>query len=171
MNYKLTTAALIATACFALNVHAAESKVGFVDVQKFIEVTAAGKKAKETLDAEYAKRKKDLDKRRADLEKMAQDLDKKKAVLSEEVFGKKQMELQEEGMKWQKALSENNLEMQKKQKEVLEPILEKMRGVIEKVAKEQSYAMVLEKQGQNLLYAAKDADITETVIKAFEKEK
>ena len=68
---------------------AAGSKVGYVDVKKFIENTSVGKKAKDTLDTEYNKRKKELEKKRADLEKMAQDLEKKKAVLSEEVYGKK----------------------------------------------------------------------------------
>ena len=57
---------------------AAESKVGYVDMQKAIKATAAGKKAKDTLDGEFKKRKEVLDKRKADIEKMGQDLEKKK---------------------------------------------------------------------------------------------
>lgn len=147
------------------------TKVGYVDVQKAIQATAAGKKAKETLDAEYGKRKKDLDKRKADIEKMNKDLEKKKTVLSEEVMGKKQMELQEEMMKFQKTVAENQMQIQKKEKELVEPILNKLRGVIEKVAQEKGYTMVLEKQSQNLLYAQKDADLTDAVIQTFEKTK
>ena len=92
----------------------AQSKIGYVDVQKAIQATASGKKAKESLDTEYAKRKKDLDKKKADIEKMGQDLEKKKSVLSEEVMQKKQMELQEEMMKFQKVVAENQLEKKKK---------------------------------------------------------
>src|SRR4051812_26842074 len=99
----------------------AESKIGYVDVQKAIQATAAGKKAKDTLDGEYGKRKKDLDKKKADIEKMNQDLEKKKTVLSEEVMGKKQMELQEEMMRFQKNVAENQMEIQKKEKELVEP--------------------------------------------------
>jgi outer membrane protein len=149
----------------------AQNKVGYVDVQKAIQATAAGKKAKEVLDGEYGKRKKDLDKKKADIEKMNQDLEKKKTVLSEEVMGKKQMELQEEMMKFQKTVAENQLEIQKKEKELVEPILEKMRRVIEKVAQEKGYTLVIEKQSQNVLYAQKDADLTDSVIQAYEKEK
>jgi outer membrane protein len=151
--------------------NAAETKIGYVDVQKAIQATGAGKKAKEALDGEYGKRKKDLDKRKADIEKMNQDLEKKKTVLSEEVMGKKQMELQEEMMKFQKTVAENQMEIQKKEKELVEPIIEKMRKVIEKVAQDKGYSMVLEKQGQNVLYAQKDADLTDTVVQAFEKAK
>lgn len=152
-----------------LSAQAAESKVAFVDMQKAIQSTKAGKKAKESLDTEYQKRKKDLDKKKADIEKMGQDLEKKKAVLSEEVLGRKQMELQEEMMKFQKVVAENQLEIQKREKELVEPILEKLRSAIEKVAKEQKISMVFEKGPQNILYADKDSDITDAVIAAFEK--
>ena len=81
------------------------------------------------------------------------------------------MELQEEVMTWQKTLSDNNVEMQKKQKEVLEPILDKMKGVVEKFAKEKGVLMILEKTAQNLVYASAEVDLTDDIIKAFEKEK
>lgn len=147
------------------------SKVGYIDMQKVIQATKAGKKAKESLDTEFKKRKEGLDKKKADIEKMGMDLEKKKGIFSEEVFGKKQMELQEEMMKFQKVVGENQLEIQKKEKDLLEPILEKMRKIIENVAKEKGFTMVLEKQGQSVIFAQKEVDLSEDVIKAFEKEK
>lgn len=167
MNKGLILFLILGLAGFAQ----AESKIGFVDVQKAIQATVSGKKAKDILDGEYGKRKKDLDKKKADIEKMGQDLEKKKTVLSEEVMNKKQMELQEEMMKFQKVVSENQLEIQKKEKELVEPILERMKKIIEKVAQEKGYTIVLEKQAQNILYSQKDADLTETVVQEFEKSK
>jgi outer membrane protein len=168
---KKMIAMLAALTMVGTGAFAAESKVGYVDVQKAIQATGAGKKAKETLDAEYQKRKGNLDKRKADIEKMGQDLEKKKSVLSEEVLSKKQMELQEEMMKFQKTVGENQLEIQKKEEELVKPILTKMKAVIEKVAKEKGFTMVLENKGQNVLFASADADLTDEVVKAFEKEK
>ena len=81
------------------------------------------------------------------------------------------MELQEEMMKFQKTVGENQMEIQKREKELVEPILVKMKVVIEKVANAKGYNMVLEKQGQNVLFAQKDLDLTDTVVEAFEKEK
>lgn len=149
----------------------AQAKLGYVDMQKAVQATAAGKKAKTDLEGEFNKRKKDLDKKKADIEKMGQDLEKKKSVLSEEVLGKKQMELQEEMMKFQKTVAENQMEIQKKEKELTLPILDKMRKVIEKVAQDKQYSMVLEKNENNVLFAQKDADLTEEVVKAFEAQK
>jgi outer membrane protein len=162
---------IIATVLFSLTAMAAESKVGYVDVQKAIQSTAAGKKAKDQLDGEFKKRKESLDKRKADIEKMGQDLEKKRSVLSEEVLNKKQQELGEEMKKFKHTVAENQMEIQKKEKDLVDPILEKMKKVIEKVAEKKGYTIVLERTAQNVLFAQKDADLTEDVVSAYEKEK
>lgn len=162
---------LVSTLVLLMASPALANKVGYIDMQKVVQSTKAGKKAKESLDGEFKKRKEGLDKKKADIEKMGMDLEKKKTVLSEEVLGKKQMELQEEMMKFQKVVAENQMEIQKKEKDLLEPILEKLKKTIERVAQEKGFTMVLEKQGQNVVFAQKDMDLSEDVIKAFEKEK
>jgi outer membrane protein len=164
-NTLILAAVLMGSMAFA------ETKVGYVDMQKAIQSTGSGKKAKTDLEAEFNKRKKDLDKKKADIEKMGQDLEKKKAVLSEEVLNKKQMELQEEMMKFQKVVAENQMEIQKKEKELTLPILEKMKKVIEKVAGDKGFSIVLERTEQNVLFAQKEVDLTDEVIKAFETQK
>ena len=69
----------------------AEVKFGLVDMQKAIQETADGKKAKKELESDFSKKKKDLEKKQADIKKMGEDLDKKALVLSDEVKGKKQV--------------------------------------------------------------------------------
>lgn len=152
-------------------VHAADAaKIGFVDMQKAIQSTAAGKKAKSELEGEFNKKKKELEKKEADLKKMGEDLERKKSVLSEEVLSKKQAEFQEEMMKYRDTVGKSQVEIQKKERDLTAPILEKMKKTIEKVAKDKGYSMVLE-NSQMVLFANADADLTDEVIKAYEKEK
>lgn len=148
----------------------AETKIGLVDMQKAIQSTAQGKKAKTELETEFNKKKKELEKKEADLKKMGEDLERKKAVLSEEVLGKKQAEFQEEMMKYRDVVAKSQADIQKKQADLTAPILEKMKRVIEKVAKEKGNTLVLENSPM-VLFAAPDADMTADVIKAYEKEK
>ncbi|MBS1970568.1 MAG: OmpH family outer membrane protein [Bdellovibrionales bacterium] len=163
--------ALIASLVMAASlVHAAEAKIGFVDMQKAIQSTAAGKKAKSELEGEFNKKKKELEKKEADLKKMGEDLERKKSVLSEEVLSKKQAEFQEEMMKYRDVVGKSQLEIQKKERDLTAPILEKMKKTIEKVAKEKGYSMILE-NSQMVLFATADSDLTDEVIKAYEKEK
>jgi outer membrane protein len=148
----------------------ADTKIGFVDMQKAIQATAAGKKAKTELEGDFNKKKKDLEKKEADLKKMGEDLEKKKSVMSEEALGKKQAEFQEEMMKYRDVVGKSQVEIQKKERELTAPILEKMKKAIAKLAKDKGYSLILE-NSQMVLFATSESDLTDEVVKAFEKEK
>lgn len=167
MKKMLIVLSLLMTASFA---QAVEMKVGYVDMQKAIQSTSAGKKAKTELEGDFNKKKKELEKKEADLKKMGEDLEKKKSVLSEEALGKKQAEFQEEMLKYRDVVGKSQIEIQKKERELTAPILDKMKKTIAKLAKDKGYTMVIE-NSQMVLYATPEADLTDEVIKAFEKEK
>src|SRR4051812_27692042 len=80
---------------------AAEMKVGVVDMQKAIQETATGKKAKKELEEEFNKKKKDLEKREADIKKMGEDFEKRSMAMNEDARMKKQAEIQGEMRKYQ----------------------------------------------------------------------
>lgn len=162
--------ALMSALVLAASMAHAEVKIGFVDMQKAIQSTAAGKKAKAELEGEFNKKKKELEKKEADLKKMGEDLERKKAVLSEEVLGKKQAEFQEEMLKYRDVVGKSQIEIQKKERDLTAPILDKMKKVIEKIAKDKGYSMILE-NSQMVLFATADSDLTDDIIKAYEKEK
>ena len=167
MFKKIILAALM-TSSIALAQTA--SKVAVVDMQKAIQSTEAGKKAKKELEGEFEKRKKELQKKEGDLKKMGEDLEKKRAVLSEEVLAKRQAEMQEEMLKYRETLNKNQMEIQKKEQDLTRPILDKMRKIIGDTAKAGGYQLVLEGSA-GVLFAESSIDITDQVIKAFEKAK
>lgn len=148
----------------------AEFKIAVVNMQKAIQGSAAGKKAKAELEGDFEKKKKELQKKEADLKKMSEDLERKKSVMSEEAFQQKQANFQEEMMKFRQVVGTNQMEIQKKEQDLTAPIIDKMRKVISKIAKEKGYSMVIENTAM-VLHADASLDITDDVLKAFEKEK
>ena len=60
----------------------ANTKIGYVDMQKAITLTKTGKKAFKSLKAFQAKKQKELDKKKKSMEKERADLEKKFAVFS-----------------------------------------------------------------------------------------
>lgn len=166
----LSVVAAVAVAFAGLSAQA-ETKIGYVDLQKAIQETSTGKKAKSDLEKDFNKRKKELEKMEADLKKMGEDLEKKAMVLSDDVRGQKQAAFQQEMMKYREAVSKNQLEIQKKERDLTMPIITKLREAIEDIAKKDGYTMVLEKSEQSVLWAQKEADLTDEVIKAYEKKK
>lgn len=152
-------------------VHAADTKFGYVDLQKAIQSTTTGKKAKAELEAEFNKRKKDMEAKQADIKKMNEDLEKKKGVLSDEAMQKKQAEIQEEMMKLQELYGKNQMEIQKKQNELTNPILEKMKNVLDKIAKNDGYSVIFEKNEQSVLWIKSEYNLTDKLVQEFEKTK
>jgi outer membrane protein len=149
--------------------HAEEMKIGYVDMQKAIQETNAGKKAKKELESEFNAKKAELQKKEADLKKMNEDLEKKKVALSDDVRNKKQQELQQEMMKFQREVSESQMNIQKKERDLTQPIFVKLQEALDKVARAGGYSMVLEKSEQSVLWAKKELDLTDPVVKEFEK--
>lgn len=167
--FLMLSAALLVAAPVA---KAAEDvKIGYIDVQKAIQATSAGKKAKGELEKEFNTKNAEFQKRQADFKKMGEDLEKKKLALSDEARAKKAQELQQEFMKLQKDMGESQLAMQKKEAEALKPIVEKLEKAIEKVAKDGGYTMILERGQQSVVWAKKELDLTDAVVKEFEKSK
>ena len=163
--------AVLATLMIGLTARAAEVKIGYIDLQKAIQETSAGKKARKELEKEYNAKKDELQKKDASIKKMQEDLEKKKSVLTDEVRQQKAAELQQEIMKFQQFYQQTQMGMQKKEQELTKPVLEKLQGIVEKVAKDGGYTVILEKSEQSVLWAKKDIDLTDTVVKAFESAK
>ena len=175
MTKTIKCVASLAFAGFLLNAltpsasGAQENKIGYVDMQKAIQETSSGKKAKKELEKEFNAKKAELQKKEGDLKKMDEDLRKKAAALSDEARTKKMQELQTEAMKFQREVSESQMNIQKKERELTQPILEKLQAALEKLAKEGGYTVVLEKNEQSVLWAKKDLDLTDAMIKEYER--
>lgn len=147
----------------------AEVKIGYIDMEKAIQATKAGKSAKKTLEKEFNKRKKELSKKEADLKKMNEDLEKKALVLSDDVRLKKQQELQTEMLKYRKMIQENQIAIQKKQQKLTVPIVKKIQKIMASIAEKDNYTMILEKRENGVLWAKKSANLTDRVVKEFNK--
>lgn len=150
---------------------AADLKLGYVDIQTAIQSTTEGKEAKKQLESEFNKKKKALEPMEKDIKTMGEDLEKKKDVLSEQVKREKQMALQEEMLKYREQVAKSQLEIQNKERELTQPIIEKIRKAIAEIAEKGKYTMILEKTEQSMLWASKESDLTEEVIKSIEKTK
>jgi len=170
---KISTRVLSLVFCLVLVplANATEIKIGWVDLQKALEQTSAGKKAKKELEKAIKKKQKQLKSKESDLKKKQEDLEKKRLVLSEEVRGRKELEWQQDLIKFQELVRKSQIGLKKRERELTEPILMKLQESIKKVASQGGYTMIFEKSNQGLLWAAKGTDLTKAVLKAYEKMK
>jgi Skp family chaperone for outer membrane proteins len=142
-------------------------------LMRYIEVleNCLGKKAKKSLEG-IAKTKEDkLKKMEADLKVKGDDFKKKASIYDEATTKKKQMELQKEFYDLQQLLGQSQNELRQKEEEALKPIVTLIRQQIETIAKKENYTIVLERSENLVLFAKKEIDLTDQVVKAYEKAK
>jgi outer membrane protein len=162
-----TILGLLFAALVSAGAHA-DVKIGFVDMQKAIQETAAGKKAKKDLESEFNKKKKELEKKEADIKKMHEDFEKRSAVMNEDSRNKKQNEIRTEMGKYQEAAAKAQMEIQKKERDLTQPIVNKLKSILEDIAKKEDFTVILEKSENSVMWAKKDIDLTDRLIKTYD---
>jgi outer membrane protein len=146
---------------------ASEIKIGIVDMQRAIQTSSTGKKAKEELEQAFNKKKKELQSEESNLKKLQEEFQKKQAALSDSAKKEQQAKLQEKFVKYQELLQKSQAEIQKKEQEMSEPIIQKIREKVSEIAKKKGYDLVLEKNENLVIYSLDKDDITEEVMKSL----
>lgn len=145
-------------------------KIGYIDVQRVLARSAAGVAAREQLEKERAGIQKDMDGRRQELEKLRDEIEKKGPLMTADARRDKQEQFERKRRDAARAADDFQKELEKKEAALLQKVLQDVGGVIEKVGKEKNYYMIVEKRNAGVLYAATDADLTDEVIRAYDRE-
>jgi len=146
---------------------AAESRIGFVDIQKAVLGTKEWKKEFDIFKKDFAKEKKKIKARENRIKKMLEDLSKQSFVLDPELKKKKEDRYRKEKIAFERYLQDQNNEFSKNEKEITQKILIKMMKVIKKLGKEKKYTMILEEKV--VLYHDRGNDLTALATKSYDR--
>lgn len=161
---------IIALLALALSLPAFSSTlVGLVDIQKVITSIKEGKAVQKNLEKSFNDKKVLLKKDEDKIKKAQEDYKKQSMVLAEAARMNKERELQEMMMGLQNKTMEYQREIQKMEADLKKPLLEKLRPIIDEVSKANAVAMTFELSAAPIVYAENKKDITEEVIKAYDK--
>ena len=172
MTRNMTLAMMVGTIAFALNAGAAVRGRRENRLRRHAEGDSGSterQKAKKELEDEFNKKKKELEKREADIKKMGEDFEKRSMAMNEDARTKKQGEIQGEMRKYQEMAAKAQMEIQKRERDLTQPIVTKLRSILEDIAKKENFTVILEKSENAVMYAKKDIDLTERIIKEHDK--
>jgi outer membrane protein len=145
-------------------------KIGYIDVQRVLARSSAGVAAREQLEKERAGIQKEMDGRRQDLEKLRDEIEKKGPLMTADARRDKQEQFDRKRRDAARAADDFQKELEKREATLLQKVLAEMGGIIERVGKEKNYFMIVEKRNAGVLYATTDADLTDEVIRAYDRE-
>ena len=179
----LLTATLLAPLAFASSA-GAEPKIAIVDLQRVLLTSKAGKGAKQQFEAIQQKKRKQLKRTDNKLQAREKALLAERVALEKSVAGKgpealtpelkkkmtefmpKLKAFQQEVVDFQKTQRDMVQNLSAKEAELLKPIEQKIRMVIDKIAKEKGYTLVLSRVA--VIYGLASDDITDVVAKRMD---
>ena len=171
MKKSLFLAALFcACCCITSPSGASELKIGFVDIQKAVGDSIAGKNASEKFKDDVKKAEDGLLKEKSEVEKIGEMLEKQSAMLTDEVRRDKEKDFLRRKRDYERLLKDQQTELQIKEAELKNEILENLIPVIQKYGKENSFSIVFGKSDVVLLYAAESLDLTDKIVTLYDGE-
>ena len=142
-------------------------KIGILDLYKVINECEEGKQAKSTLEALIKSKESEIEEKGMKIEKLKSELQKQASVLSSDAKKSKEDELEKLIRDYQRILQDSQAEVKKKEEELTGAIIKGVNELVAEMGKKEGYTVIIEK---NLaLYANSDLDITDDVIKRYNK--
>jgi outer membrane protein len=140
-------------------------KIGYVDLQRTLNETGSGKKAKAKLEGDKKKKQGELDKKQKELQAFAAELEKQRVVLKPDVLRQREKELQEKYVALQERYFQLQQELAKSEALLVREIFGKAGPVIQEIAKRDGYTIIIEKNEGAVLWGAPALDLTAEVNK------
>ena len=162
-------AAILILALSCAQAWAADLKVGVVDLQKAMESSEEGQKAKAVFQKQVEKIQRELKAQQDELASIKENMERQGMMLSDSARMEKERAYQEKLRKFKRTYEDYQEEMRQEDAKLSEKILRQLIEVIETVGKKDGYDIILEKTQSAVLYRSDKLDITDKVIQIFDK--
>ena len=142
---------------------AQELRIGYVSGERVLRDSIPAKAAQAKLEAEFAKREKDIADIATRLKATSEKLEKDAPTLSEAERGRRQRDLVEQDREFQRKRREFQEDLNQRKNEELGAVIERANKAIKQIFEAEKYDLIL----QDATFVSPRIDITEKVIKAL----
>jgi len=146
-----------------------EIKLGYVNAQRIIEESKAGKEAYGKLKELQEEHKTRVEGKKAEIDAEEAAFQKQYMTLSDDAKTEKEAELRRAKKDFKRMLEDADADIGSREKTYLEKIDSEVMEIIDRVGKEKGYTLILGQIGSSILYANPTIDLTEVIISEYDK--
>lgn len=146
---------------------AADIKLGYLDMQRTLNTSEAGKAAKAQLQEKLKKYQEQVNLKQDELQKLKNDLEKQGLTLTESARAAKEKDYQQKLKDFQRFTKDAEEDLQARDGEFTKKILETLEKIVQEYGKKNGYAMIFDARSAGMLYADPSVDLTEEILKAL----
>ena len=149
-------------------VNAEELKINYVDIDKIISQSDAGKKLNKSIETSVNKKNKEFQKIEASLKEKDTEIVKQQNILSKEELNKKIKDLQKEVQNYRNEKDKFRKNIAEKKLKATGQMVTSLNKILGKYANENSFSLIIQKK--NIVIGKSNMDITKQILKIFNKE-
>ena len=161
---RFLLAGILAICIASTPAFAADLKLGYIDMQRALNASEAGKEAKEQLATRVKKYQEEINTKQENIKKLKDELEKQGMLLSESARAAKEKDYQQRLKEFQRFTKDAQDELQGKDEEFTRKILEGMEKIIQEFGRKNGYTFIFVKN-EGMLFVDDKADVTEEVLK------
>jgi outer membrane protein len=144
-------------------------KIAVINLDKFQQTSKAFQKTAAAMKNKFEELQKKLDDERNTLAKLEEDFKKQSMMLSIDAQEDKKRELDKKRRYYKYLHDEFTQEMKDSEAEAIRKIMNELEKVVEKLAENEGYTLILERRTMGLVYYSKAVDITDRVIETYDR--
>lgn len=138
-------------------------KLGYVDIQKVLNLSSAGKEAKAELTAKVKKHQDEINRKQEELKKLKDVLEKQGSILSESAKAAKERDYQQALKDLQRMQKDAQDDLQAKDEELTRNILSDIEKVVQDYGKKNNYNFIFIRN-DSMIYADEKGDLTDQIL-------
>ncbi|MEK6607762.1 MAG: OmpH family outer membrane protein [Myxococcota bacterium] len=146
---------------------AAESKIGYVDLQRVLAETDEGKKAKSALENVFKQKQTEIDKELTKVKREQEEYEKQKTLLQPPARQEKERQLAEKMQSLRELYLKHQEDLSKREAEAMKDIFRRTEKILQKIAAEEGISMILEKTQSSILWAQPALDLTNELVRRY----
>jgi len=149
--------------------NAQETKIVYVDGQRIVNESIAGKDAIKKLEGIKADKQAEIDRREEDLKKLRENMSAKSLAMSEDAKNKQEMEYQRKMKELNRFIKDAQDDLHARYKELIDPISKNLDDIINLYGKKHNIDLILDRRQSGIVYASDKIDITDKIIREYNK--
>jgi outer membrane protein len=159
-------AALLVAPLLASDPALAQSRIGFVNLDRILREAPIAQRAQKKIEAEFARRDQELQKTAEQLKKLQETLEKNGMTMTETDRQKRERDLNDLNREFQRKQREFREDLTTRRNEELSGVIASANAAIKRIADQEKYDIIF----QDAVWASERIDITSKVIEALKEE-
>ncbi len=167
-RFILIVTAFIVSFGLSAQGYAADSKIVYMDSQRILTDSVAGKEAYSQLEKLKNERQKDIDKMQNTLKKLGEEIQIKGPTMKDAAKQELQAKYEGELKNYNRFVKDAQEELRKKELSLVKPISDEVNAIIDEYGKQNGIDIILDRRDPGIIYTSTKLDVTDTILKLYD---